>query len=683
MRFRSLISGLVRPALPERLLAMVLTCRWRVIALSGLAMIALASGARFIGVTNDYRSLFDRDDPYLAAFSAFEQVYGATKLALIAVAPREGTVFGAEALSALEAVTDAAWRTPYSSRVDSLANFNHSWAEGDELIVEALVGDASGLGADDIGRIEAIALGEPELAGRLVSGDGAVAGVVISFALPDDPDAAVVEITDHLAGLLERAGAAHPGMGFYLTGDVPLNRAFADATRDDLETLTPVVFLVMLAATAVLLRSLSGTLAVFVMLGFVINSTLGVAGWAGTVFNPANSGVPIIVMTVAVAHSVHIVSGTLSALDRGLLRREAIAEALRVNAWPVFLTSLTTMIGFLSLNFSNSPPFRVLGSLVAFGVFCALVYSLTLLPALLSVLPLRARSRVSAGPARFERLGGFVVARRGLLLGCCTLVALVLVTGIQRIELTDNWTRYLGERYQFRRDTDFVIGNLTGMETLEYSLASGREGGITDPAYLQRVEAFASWFRRQPEVFHVQAFSDVMKRLNRNMHGDEPSEYRLPDSPELAAQFLLALRVFPAGRSGPERPDRRGPGKYPHDGGDAEPDLPAAAGAGPPCAGLDPGERPGAGGRGHRGQHRVCPPVPDQYPEHADRHHLGDGADLADPGAGVQERPAGTGQPGAELHPGGAELRDMGLPRRPGRPGRLGDDRDRLRHHRR
>ena len=384
MRFRSLISRLVRPALLEQLLDMVLTCRWRTIALSGLVMIALAAGARFIGVTNDYRSLFDRDDPYLAAFSAFEQVYGASNLALIAVAPRDGTVFGREALVALEALTDAAWTTPYSTRVDSLANFNHSWAEGDELIVEALIEDASGLEADDIGRIEAIALGEPELVGRLVSADGGVAGVVISFALPDDPDAAVVEITDHLAGLLDRAGAEHPGMGFHLTGDVPLNRAFADATRDDLETLTPVVFLVMLAATAVLLRSLAGTLAVFIMLGFVINSTVGVAGWVGTVFNPANSGVPIIVMTVAVAHSVHIVSGTLSALDRGLLRREAIAEALRVNAWPVFLTSLTTIIGFLSLNFSNSPPFRVLGSLVAFGVFCAFVYSLTLLPALLS-----------------------------------------------------------------------------------------------------------------------------------------------------------------------------------------------------------------------------------------------------------------------------------------------------------
>ncbi len=540
----------------ERYTAGILRRRWLVIALAGALMLALTAGARFIGVTNDYRSLFDADNPQLAAFTAFENIYGATNTALIAVAPGKGTVFTRETLGALEALTQAAWETPYSTRADSLANYNHTWAEEDDLIVEPLVDDAAGLSEEDIRRIEKIALSAPELVGRLVSRDGKVAGLAISFALPDNPDAAVVEITDYLDALLERQRAAHPGTAYYLTGDVPLNRAFADATRDDMETLAPVVFLIIVLAAALLLRSVLGTVAIVAVLGFVINSTVGFAGWLGTVFNPANSGVPIIVMTVAVAHSVHIVSSTLAAMGRGLDRNAAIADAIRVNAWPVFLTSLTTAIGFLSLNASDSPPFRVLGNLVAFGVLCAFVYSLTFLPALLSILPLRARAPRSGKPAFFDRFGGFVVARRKILLVCSALVAVVLVTGISRIELTDNWTRYLSERYQFRQDTDFVIRNLTGMETLEYSLNSGREGGITDPPYLRRVEAFAEWFRTQPEVLHVQAFSDIMKRLNKNMHGDDPAFHRLPDNPELAAQFLLLYELsLPAGRDLNDRID--------------------------------------------------------------------------------------------------------------------------------
>ena len=531
------------PSLLDRHVDAVLRRRWLVVALATLLMLAVTAGARFIGVTNDYRSMFAADNPQLAALDALEDTYSASNLALIAVAPREGSVFTREVLGAVEALTEAAWRTPWSIRVDSLTNYLHSSSVEDDLAVEPLVEDAGSLGDDDLERIEGIALNAPDLAGRLVAHDGRVAGLAISFALPENPDAAVVEITDHLDGLLDEARASHPGIAYHLTGDVVMNRAFTDATQDDLRTLTPIVFLVIVAAAAVLLRSVLGTLALVVALMFVINTTMGFAGWIGTVFNPANSGVAIIVMTVAVAHSVHVVTGVLAGMRRGLGRNEAVAESLRGNAWPMFLTSATTAIGFLSLNASDSPPFHVLGNLVAFGVLCAFVYSVTLLPALLSILPLRTRPGATESPGLFDRLGAFVVARRTILLWSVTAVAVVLVMGIPRIELTDNWTRYFDERYQFRSDTDFVIENLTGMETLEYSLSAGSEGGITEPDYLRAVDAFAEWYRGQPEVAHVQAFPDIMKRLNRNMHGDDPAFHRLPDDAELAAQYLLLYEL--------------------------------------------------------------------------------------------------------------------------------------------
>ena len=512
-------------------------------------MLALTAGAGFVGVTNDYRSLFDEDNPQMAALDALEETYGPSNRALIAIAPRKGSVFTRETLGAIVALTDAAWKSPHSTRVDSLTNYSHSRANGDELIVQPLVEEAGALTDAELEKVREVALSAVDIAGRLISRDGKVAGLLIDFALPENPDAAVVEITDYLDGVLDRARASHPDIAYYVTGDVPLNRAFADATKDDLETLAPLVFLIIAVVAAALLRSAFGTAAIVALLMFTINTTVGFAGWIGTVFNPANSGVPIIVMTVAVAHSVHIVETALAGLGRGLDRDAAIAESIGVNAWPVFLTSLTTVIGFLSLNASDSPPFRVLGNLVAFGVFCAFVYSLTVLPALLSILPVRPRKVRGAGTAFFDRFGQFVVARRTVLLWGSAVVAAVLIGGIPRLELTDNWTKYLGERYQFRQDSDFVIDNLTGIETLEYSLKSGGEGEITDPAYLRKVDAFASWFRKQPEVSHVQAFPDIMKRLNRNMHGDDPDFYGLPDDPDLSAQYLLLYELsLPFGR---------------------------------------------------------------------------------------------------------------------------------------
>ena len=532
------------PVLLDRSIATILSRRWLVVALAALLMLVMTVGARFIAVTNDYRILFGENNPQLAAFDALENTYAVSNTALIAIAPREGSVFTREALGAVEELTEAAWRAPHSSRVDSLTNYTHSEAlEEDDLVIGPLVEDAGSLGDAALVRIETIALNAIDIAGRLVSPDGRVGGVVINFVLPEKPDIAVAEITDYLNALLDQARASHSDIAYYLTGDVVMNRAFADATRDDLRTLIPIVFFIIVVSSALLLRSVLGTVSIIAVVVFIIATTMGFAGWIGTVFSPTNAGVPIIVMAIAVAHSVHIVTSTLMGMRHGLGKNEAIAESLRINAYPVFLAAGTTVIGFLSLNASDSPPFHVLGNLVAFGVLCTFVYSMTLLPAMLSILPLRAPRVHAERPVFFDRFGAFVVARRRFLLWFVALLAVALITGIPRNELSDNWTRYFDERYEFRRDTDFVIENLTGLNTLEYSLNAGREGGITDPEYLRAADAFAEWYREQPEVTHVQAFPDIMKRLNKNMHGDEEAFYRLPADPALAGQYLLLYEL--------------------------------------------------------------------------------------------------------------------------------------------
>ena len=533
------VSRTMNPETLDRVFDRILRRPWVTVALAAAVMAAMTAGVRFITVTNDYRILFGENNPELAEYQALEDTYAESNRALIAVAPVQGNAFTRETLGAIEELTEAAWQAPYSSRVDSLTNYSHSEAFGDDLTVGPLVDGAEFLSDEELAEVETIALNSVETAGRLVSRDGSVGGVVINFFLPDPMDAAVVEITDYLNALLDEARASHPDIDYYLTGDVVMHRAFADATQDDLRRLMPIVFVVIVTAAAILLRSVPGTLAIVIVLMFVVNTTLGLAGWLRTEFSPTNAGVPIIVMAITVAYAVHIVSITLLRMSQGLNKREAIAESLRHNATPVFLTSLTTIIGFLSLNASDSPPFHVLGNLVAFGVFCAFCFCMALLPAVLSLLPLKARRLREGKQLFFDRLATFVIARRNVLLWSVGAIAVVLIMGIPRNEISETWTRYFDDRFEFRRHTDFVIENLTGLDSLEYSLASGREGGITEPAYLSTVDAFAEWFREQPEVTHVQAFPDVMKRLNRNMNGDDPAFHRLPEDPELAAQYLL------------------------------------------------------------------------------------------------------------------------------------------------
>jgi len=111
------------------------------------------------------------------------------------------------------------------------------------------------------------------------------------------------------------------------------------------------------------------------------------------------------------------------------------------------------------------------------------------------------------------------------------------------IELNDEFVKYFDNRITFRQDTDFISDNLTGIYNAEFSLGSGEPGGINNPDYLETLQAFERWLKAQPEVIHVNAYSEIARRVNRSMHGDDPDYYRLPDNREEAAQYLLLYEL--------------------------------------------------------------------------------------------------------------------------------------------
>ncbi|MDE2915002.1 MAG: MMPL family transporter [Paracoccaceae bacterium] len=534
----------------EACIAFVVNRRWLALMLSFVVVLALAAGARHIVVVDvDVRNHFGNDDPHIVALERLEETYALSDSVLVAVAPRDGTVFSRNALVALEDLTERLWQTPYVTRVDSITNYFHSEGREDELIVDPLIDDASALSENDIERIRNIALGTEEISGRFVSRDGRVAGLVVSVALPEDRQQAKDEVNDSLFETAAALREAYPTIDVHLTGELVLNRAMRDAIDDDMGILGPVSLAMMLFLAVLTLRSIWGMAAIALMLVSVLLSAIGFTGWTGLKLYGESGAALFVLMAVTVAHSVHIIEGMQAGFRQGLDRRQATAYSLRVNVWPVFLTSLTTAIGFLSLNFAEMPPFKVMGNIVAFGALCAFAYSVTILPAFLAIVPIRGRPANGDRLDIYDRLGRFVVCNRLPLLCSFAILIVVLIAGISRIELKENWLELLDESYEFRRSTDFISENFSGVETYEYSLDSGQEGGVTNVEFLRQVEAFAEWYRSRPEVAHVFAISDVMKRLNKNLHGDDPAYYTLPDDSDLAAQYLLLYEFsLPVGR---------------------------------------------------------------------------------------------------------------------------------------
>ncbi|WJW76764.1 MMPL family transporter [Thiohalobacter sp. IOR34] len=528
------------------LAAWLLRWRWPLL-LSVLAAALLAGwGAGRLHFTNDYRVFFSQENPQLRAFENLQDTYTKNDNVLFVLAPRSGDVFTRETLAAVEWLTESAWQMPYSIRVDSISNFQYSHAGGeDELVVEDLVQGAASLDDTRIAAIREVALNEPQLLRRLVSASGDVTGVNVTIQLPEiDTIHEVPETVAYARRLAAELEQRYPEIDVYLTGMILMNNAFSEETRRDMSGLVPIMFGVIFVALLLLLRSLSATLVTFLVIVLAIVTAMGLTGWLGIALTPPSATAPTIIATLAVADCVHLLVSFLHNLRYGMDRQAAMLESLRINFQPIFLTSLTTAIGFMSMNFSDAPPFRDLGNIVAMGVAAAFVYSVTLLPALMVVLPVRVRSLPSTeGSEAIDRLAEFVIARRRPLLWGMGLLVLGLVLMVPRNELNDEFVNYFDRSVDFRRSTDFATQHLTGIYTISYSIPAAGPGGISEPDYLQKLEALSNWLRAQPEVIHVNTLSDTMKRLNMNLHGDDPAWYRVPGQRELAAQYLLLYEM--------------------------------------------------------------------------------------------------------------------------------------------
>jgi predicted RND superfamily exporter protein len=522
--------------------------RWRyaVLLLSIVVAAVAASGIRYIYFDSDYRAFFGKHNPQLRAFETLQNTYTKTDNVLFILAPTDGNVFTADTLAAVFDLTEAAWQIPYSIRVDSLTNFQHTEAEGDDLIVADLVPDTRDLGPEQLARIRRIALHEPLLLHRLISPSGHVTGVNVTIQLPDPAEQSgeeIADIVDHARGLAERVRAEHPDIVLHLTGMAVMNNAFPEVSLHDQRTLVPLMLGVAMIVLLLMLRSVAATVATLLVIALSVLTAMGLAGWLGIGLTPPSAQAPTIVLTLAVADCVHVLISFLHAMRRGLDQTAAMVDSLRINLQPVFLTSVTTAIGFLSMNFSDAPPFGDLGNIVAIGVTAAFVYAVTFLPALMLVLPVRVAPRETGDSQFVERFGDFVVARRNVLFWGAGAVILALVAFIPRNELNDQFIKYFDASVPFRSASDFATENLTGIYTIDYSLSAGGPGGVSEPDYLRDLQRFADWYQSQPEVLHVSTLTDIMKRLNKNMHGDDPQWYRLPERRDLAAQYLLLYEM--------------------------------------------------------------------------------------------------------------------------------------------
>ncbi|EJO3993297.1 MMPL family transporter [Vibrio vulnificus] len=517
---------------------------WTLI-ISLMAIVATAMGAKNLYFRGDYNIFFDGSNAQLQAFDEIQTTFAKTDNIALVLAPKSGDVFDQRTLTQIQEMTEQAWQVPYSSRVDSLANYQHTEAVDDDLLVEDLLYQSYPLTAERIAKVRAVAMSEPLLVNALVSEKGDVAVINITMQMPGvDETAEVNEVVAYVEQMLSHYRAEYPDVTIYKAGIIAMNHSFAMAAQNDSATLVPTMLLVILVFLTIMLRSFLSVLATLVVIIGAIIATLGIVGWAGMFLHVASVNVPTLIMTLAVADCVHVIASMRHFMRQGMPKSQAIHRSVTLNFVPIIITSVTTAIGFLMMNMSDSPVLRDFGNLSALGVMIACVLSVSLLPALLNLLPVRFSAKQAAKSSDImDKLADLVVHRRNVLLP----LSIVVIAGgaalIPYNKVNDESVKYFDTSSEFRQAADFMEQRIGGMTTMSIAIKTHQSQGIASPEFLEVLGEFTRWLREQPETDHVASLSDIYKRLNKNMHGDDSAYYALPAERELAAQYLLLYEM--------------------------------------------------------------------------------------------------------------------------------------------
>jgi len=526
---------------------------------------------------SDYHVWFDENNQELKAFDEFQKIFSKDDNLIVVVIAQNGDIFTNDNLKSLKFLTDQAWTVPYVARVDGLTNFNYTYVDDDDLLVEDFI-DETPFAPKQLIEKKKLALADSLLPHFVISPKGDITQIQLRVIIPPDfptgnlatkagIEAVVAKITQKQVadenGQLVANPHYNPNLEIRLAGTVMLSSAFQAFALKDMRTLMPAMFIFIMIVLFISLRSFWGTISPILLL--ISSVFFPIALFVGLLqfsLNNATMNVIQMLIAVAIADSVHILAIFYRGLRNGLDKKAAVTFTVEKNFLPCLITSLTTAIGFFSLTLQDIPPFRDLGLFGGVGTLYAFMASTFTLPAFLSILPFKRKKidlkQIETHESKgYEGLVDFIIKYQSLIRIVALLSIIAAVYFIFQIKVDNNAVKYFAKHTSFRQATHYIDENIIGVNPVEFSFDSGEENGIYEPAFLKSIERFQAYIASHPEynITYVSGITDIIKRINQTMHGNNPTYYKIPeqgettaagdsiDARKLIAQYMLLYQM--------------------------------------------------------------------------------------------------------------------------------------------
>ena len=526
-----------------RLINFLLSQRYLLATLAIVIGGTISLGALKTTINSSDDSILSEDDPYRLEVAQVNKDFPPSTSVVFAFMSPEGNVFNMDMLQAMEDLTDRYTDVESAVSVASLINRRLNAVDADIHKRDYLLPELNTLTARDLVNIQEIGLADKDLTQSMLSPEGDMALAVIKFRATSEEQETQLRIAKTIIDLRDSLREQYPEQNIYVLGRILFEYDSYNAQVNDAKYLFPIVMLTILGLMYFCLRSLSFALAIAAVSVMSVGLTVGTVGWAQVPFNQISNMGPLVVFMIAMADSIHLVSVYLQGLQKSLSKLEALRESLRVNIQPVTLATVTTAMGFLSLNYCASPGIYGFGNVVAIGVVWAFLVTFTLLPALILLLPVKKVPK-PLGVKSFINIVAKLVTNNSKQLFWGSLLLIVVTFAMLPLNKVDF------DRFSFvDKDSDFhtVISALAEKigndQSLVYSINSGEYYGITEPEFLRKIETFSLWLEEQPQTSFVTSYTGFLKNRNMAENDNDPAWEVLPEDNLQIIDYLVGYQL--------------------------------------------------------------------------------------------------------------------------------------------
>ena len=514
--------------------------RYLSIGLVIIVVCLLATGLTKLTFNPDLETYFPEGHPAVIRYNEIDDMFIPTDNLIIAVHSNEGTLFNGDSLKVIEELTRKSWTIPYSVRVDSLTNYSYVKSVNDDLIVEPFIEEAEKKSIEFFEKRENLVAGEDIIYKSLISEDKktSVVSIIVDPPGPNKEDQNS-ELINFILGFIEPIKESNENLDIRLLGNPYLDYISPRIVKAEMPVVMPLMLLLIFLIVFLMIRSYVAVLATFVVILMSLIATFGSIGILGNPLNQMVTTIPILIITLALADCIHLFSIYFQNRVKGISSKESMEKSLEMNIQPLFLTTISTCIGFLCLNFIEVAPLRDFGNAVAIGIGFAFIFTIFFIAPIVSFFEVKTASKVTKQTRFSTSVGSFILKNGNKLIFSITSISFLILLCIPMNELDENPTQMYAEGFtSFSSDTLWLDEKLSVTFPVNF-LATNEEGQVSDPDFLKILDKFSVWLEEREQVNHVTSLANNMKNLNKSMHGDDPEWKKIPENADLSAQYLF------------------------------------------------------------------------------------------------------------------------------------------------